>query len=60
MVSCKVPVIDPSKLFCGLQVIDTPRVRLEGGLILMARCHDRDVYYIPGGKRKAGETIRWR
>ncbi|RAK62561.1 NUDIX hydrolase [Hymenobacter edaphi] len=33
-----------------------PRIRLEGGLILMARCHDRDVYYIPDGKRKAGKT----
>ncbi|UOQ71544.1 NUDIX hydrolase [Hymenobacter cellulosilyticus] len=30
-------------------------VRIENGKILTARSHRRDLYYIPGGKREAGE-----
>ena len=31
-------------------------IRLEGGRILSTRSRGKDVYYIPGGKREAGET----
>jgi 8-oxo-dGTP diphosphatase len=38
-------------------VIDTVAwVRLEEGLILCARPRDKDVFYIPGGKREGAET----
>ena len=38
-------------------VIDTVAwVRLEGGLILCARPRDKDIFYIPGGKREGAET----
>jgi 8-oxo-dGTP diphosphatase len=38
-------------------VIDTVAwVRLEGGRILCARPRDKDVFYIPGGKREGDET----
>lgn len=30
-------------------------IRLENGKILTARSRNRDLYYIPGGKREAGE-----
>ncbi|UOQ52031.1 NUDIX hydrolase [Hymenobacter cellulosivorans] len=31
-------------------------IRVENGKILTARSRNRDIYYIPGGKREAGET----
>ena len=31
-------------------------VRIENGAVLTARSRDRDRYYLPGGKREAGET----
>ncbi|MGI8328385.1 NUDIX hydrolase [Actinomadura scrupuli] len=31
-------------------------VRLEDGLILSTRSRGKDVYYLPGGKREAGES----
>ncbi|MFI5834206.1 NUDIX domain-containing protein [Micromonospora sp. NPDC051300] len=31
-------------------------IRVEDGAILSTRSHGRDVYYLPGGKREAGET----
>lgn len=31
-------------------------IRLADGKILSTRSHGKDVYYIPGGKREAGET----
>ena len=31
-------------------------IRLDNSQLLAARSHHRDVYYIPGGKREAGET----
>jgi 8-oxo-dGTP pyrophosphatase MutT (NUDIX family) len=31
-------------------------VRVEGGLILSTRSRGKDVYYLPGGKREAGES----
>jgi 8-oxo-dGTP pyrophosphatase MutT (NUDIX family) len=31
-------------------------VRLENGAVLTARSRNRDRYYLPGGKREAGET----
>ena len=38
-------------------MIDTVAwVRLEGGLILCARPRDKDIFYIPGGKREGAET----
>ena len=38
-------------------MIDTVAwVRLEEGLILCARPRDKDVFYIPGGKREGAET----
>ena len=38
-------------------MIDTVAwVRVENGLILVARPRRKDVFYIPGGKRKGGET----
>jgi 8-oxo-dGTP diphosphatase len=38
-------------------VIDTVAwVRLEDGRILCARPRDKDVFYIPGGKREGAET----
>lgn len=39
------------------QLIDTVAwVRIEEGRILCARPRDKDVFYIPGGKREGGET----
>jgi 8-oxo-dGTP diphosphatase len=38
-------------------VIDTVAwVRVEGGRILCARPRGKDVFYVPGGKREAGES----
>jgi 8-oxo-dGTP diphosphatase len=38
-------------------VIDTVAwVRLENGRILCARPRDKDIFYIPGGKREGAET----
>ena len=31
-------------------------VRVEGGRILCARPHGKDVFYVPGGKREGAET----
>lgn len=31
-------------------------LRIENGMILTARSHNRDLYYLPGGKREVGET----
>ncbi|MEV0399035.1 NUDIX domain-containing protein [Actinoallomurus sp. NPDC050550] len=31
-------------------------IRIEGGRILSTRSHGKDVYYLPGGKREAGES----
>ncbi|GLZ05695.1 DNA mismatch repair protein MutT [Actinomadura sp. NBRC 104412] len=31
-------------------------IELDDGRILSTRSHGKDVYYIPGGKREAGET----
>ncbi|WP_324672559.1 NUDIX domain-containing protein [Hymenobacter sp. GOD-10R] len=31
-------------------------IRIENGAILTARSHNRDTYYIPGGKREPGES----
>lgn len=31
-------------------------IRLEGGQILSTRSRGKDVYYLPGGKREAGES----
>ncbi|WP_073482707.1 NUDIX hydrolase [Streptoalloteichus hindustanus] len=31
-------------------------VRLEGGRVLAARSHGKDVFYFPGGKREPGES----
>jgi 8-oxo-dGTP diphosphatase len=31
-------------------------IRCENGTLLVVRSHNRDLYYIPGGKREAGET----
>jgi 8-oxo-dGTP diphosphatase len=38
-------------------VIDTVAwVRLENGRILCARPRDKDIFYVPGGKREGAET----
>ncbi|SFI98403.1 MULTISPECIES: NUDIX hydrolase [Amycolatopsis] len=31
-------------------------LRVESGRVLTARSHGKDVYYLPGGKREAGES----